>query len=147
MVPIPIIGTLIDAAFKVIDKVIPDPQAKAAAQLELMKLSQAGEFKQLEAELQLAQGQIDINKIEAASDDPFKSGWRPFIGWVCGSGMATQFVIGPWGTWIINVAYNKNVPFPEMDMSQMLPLVFALLGLGAYRSYEKVTKINKRATK
>lgn len=129
---------IIDAVLKIVDKVLPDPQAKIDAKMKILELQQAGEFRELEAELQLAQGQIDINKIEAASDDPFKSGWRPFIGWVCGVGMATQFIVGPWGTWLAMVIYDKNVPFPEMDMSQMLPLVFAMLGLGAYRSYEKV---------
>jgi hypothetical protein len=132
----PIIGGLIEAALKIVEKVIPDPAQKAAAQLEILKLNQAGEFKQLEADLQMSQGQIDINKIEAASDDPFKSGWRPFIGWVCGLGFATQFIVGPWGTWI--AALNgKMVEFPFMDMAQMLPLLFGMLGLGAYRTFEK----------
>jgi len=132
----PIIGGLITAALEIIDKVIPDPQAKAAAKLEVLRLHQAGEFKQLDADLQMAQGQIDINKIEAASDDPFKSGWRPFIGWVCGAGFATQFIVAPWGTWI--AALNgKAVEFPTMDMTQMMPLLFGMLGLGAYRTYEK----------
>lgn len=130
--PIPII----DAIFKVVDKLIPDPQAKAAAQLEILKMQQAGDFKQAEIDLQMAQGQIDTNKIEAASDDPFKSGWRPFIGWVCGLGFATQFIIAPWGTWL--AALNgKAVAFPAMDMTQMMPLLFGMLGLGAYRTYEK----------
>lgn len=132
----PIIGGLIEAAIKVIDKVIPDPAQKAAAQLEVLKLNQAGEFKELEAELQMAQGQIDINKIEAASDDPIKSNWRPFIGWTCGAAFATQFVVGPWCTWI--AALNgKEIAFPEMDMAQMLPVLIGMLGLGAYRTYEK----------
>ena len=137
--PIPIIDTLIEAALKVFDRVLPDPAQKAAAQLELLKLKQAGEFKQLEADLQMSQGQIEINKIEAASDDPFKSGWRPFVGWVCGFGFATQFVFGPWGTWIAALL-GKPVAFPEMDMSAMMPLLLGMLGLGAYRTYEKTTK-------
>jgi hypothetical protein len=138
----PIIGGLIEAALKIVDKVLPDPAQKAAAQLEILKLNQAGEFKQLEADLQMAQGQIDINKIEAASDDPFKSGWRPFIGWVCGFGFATQFVFGPWGTWLAAL-YGKAVAFPEMDVATMLPLLFGMLGLGAYRTYEKTAKGGK----
>jgi hypothetical protein len=138
----PIIGGLIEAALKIVDKVLPDPAQKAAAQLEILKLNQAGEFKQLEADLQMAQGQIDINKIEAASEDPFKSNWRPFIGWVCGFGFATQFVFGPWGTWLAAL-YGKTVKFPEMDVATMLPLLFGMLGLGAYRTYEKTTKGNK----
>jgi hypothetical protein len=132
----PIVGGLVEAALKIIDKVIPDPAAKAAAQLKVLELQQAGEFKQMEADLQMAQGQIDINKAEAASNDPFARGWRPFIGWVCGMGFATQFVVGPWGTWIAALN-DKAVVFPTMDMSQMMPLLLGMLGLGAYRTYEK----------
>jgi hypothetical protein len=138
----PIIGGLIEASLKIIEKVIPDPQAKAQAQLELMKLTQAGEFKQLEADIQLAQGQMDINKIEAASNDPFKSGWRPFIGWVCGTGFAVQFVFGPLATWV--AALNgKIIEFPEMDTATMMPLLFGMLGLGAYRTFEKTRGATK----
>ena len=78
----PLIGGLLDAGLKILDKVIPDPQAKAAAQLELLKLQQAGEFKQLEADMQLALAQTQINQVEAASPDPFRAGWRPAAGWV-----------------------------------------------------------------
>lgn len=135
----PIIGGLIEAALKIIDKVIPDPAQKAAAQLKILELQQAGEFKQLEADVQLAMGQVDINKLEAASDDPFKSGWRPFIGWVCGSGFAIQYVVGPLSSWI--AALNDHpVSFPEMDMTTMMPLLFGMLGLGAYRTYEKTRR-------
>jgi len=136
----PLVGGLIDSVLSIIDKIIPDPQAKMDAKLKILQMQQDGEFKQLAADLQLAQGQVDINKIEAASEDQFKSGWRPFIGWVCGAGFATQFIIAPWGTWIAAM-YDKNVPFPTMDMTQMMPLLFGMLGLGAYRTYEKVTGV------
>lgn len=138
----PVIGGLIAAGLKIIDKVIPDPMAKAAAQLELMKLTQQGEFRQLEADLQIALAQADINKAEAMSNDPFRAGWRPFIGWVCGFGFATQFVLGPWGTWIAALQGN-DVAFPDMDMGTMMPLLFAMLGLGAYRTYEKTQGVGK----
>jgi hypothetical protein len=133
----PIVGGLVTAALKIIDKVIPDPQAKAQAQLELLKLQQEGEFKQLDADLQVALAQSEINKAEAMSTDPFRAGWRPFIGWVCGMGFATQFVLGPWGEWLSAIATGEPIRFPEMDTSQMMPMLFAMLGLGAYRTYEK----------
>ena len=91
---------ILNTGLAIIDKLIPDPAQKAEAKLKLLALQQQGEFKQLEADLQLAQGQIDINKIEAGSEDNFRAGWRPFIGWVCGMGFATQFFFGPWMTWI-----------------------------------------------
>src|SRR5262245_42775139 len=85
---------------KILDKVIPDPAAKAAAQLELAKLNQAGEFKEMEDALARDLAQVEINKIEAASDDRFKSGWRPFAGWTCGAGLAYSFLIQPISTFV-----------------------------------------------
>ena len=81
---------------KVIDKLIPDPQAKAQAQLDLLKLQQAGEFKELDADLALKLEQIKVNAIEAQSPDFFRGGWRPFVGWVCGTGsIAARSEISP----------------------------------------------------
>lgn len=129
--------TIIQTGLGIIDKLIPDPKQKAEMKLKMLELQQQGEFKQLEADLQLAQGQIDTNKIEAASPDNFRAGWRPFIGWVCGSGFAIQFVVGPMGEWL-SALLGHPTKFPEMDLSQMLPILFGMLGLGAYRTFEKV---------
>lgn len=128
---------ILQAGLGIIDKLIPDPQAKAEMKLKMLELRQQGEFKQLEADLQLAQGQIDTNKLEAASPDNFRAGWRPFIGWVCGVGFGIQFVFGPLGTWL-SALLGHPTAFPVMDLDQMLPILFGMLGLGAYRTYEKV---------
>ena len=113
----PILGGLLDAGLRILDKVIPDPQAKAAAQLELLKLQQAGEFRQMEADLQLSLAQTEVNKVEAASPDLFKSGWRPGAGWICVLGLAYQFLL---------------------QLGDLYGLLFGMLGLGAYRSVERV---------
>lgn len=128
---------IIANALKIIDKVIPDPAAKAEAQLKILQLNQAGEFKELEADMALAQGQTDINKIEAASEDTFKSGWRPFIGWTCGTAFFINFVAGPVGQWVMALFYQRSVPFPQMDLATMMPVLLGMLGLGAMRSFEK----------
>ena len=85
------ISAVLEIGGKLIDKLIPDPVAKAQAQLELVKLQQSGELAVLTADTQLATGQLEVNKIEAASSNIFVSGWRPFIGWICGVGLGTQF--------------------------------------------------------
>jgi len=79
-----IVDVLLGPTFgKIIDKIFPDPAQKTQAQLALLQAQQAGEFKELDAQLQLAKGQTDTNQIEAANPKLFVSGWRPFIGWVC----------------------------------------------------------------
>jgi hypothetical protein len=121
----------------IIDKVIPDPAAKAAAQLQMMQMAQAGEFKEIEADLQRSLAQTDVNKVEAASLDPFTSRWRPFIGWVCGCGLGVQFLVGPLFTWIAGLA-GHPVVFPQLDMGTLLTLLAGMLGLGSLRTVEKV---------
>ena len=127
--------TVIGAALKIIDKIIPDPQAKAAAQLQLLQMQQAGEFKQLEADTSIALAQADINKIDAASPSLFKSGWRPGAGWVCVLGLAYCLLGYPILTWLCGL---KHWPIPPViDANQIMALLVPMLGLGAYRTYEK----------
>jgi Holin of 3TMs, for gene-transfer release len=124
------ISALLDLGGKVMDRVFPDPAQAAAAKLEIMKLQQSGELAQIA-------GQMDINKVEAASASLFVSGWRPGIGWVCGAGFAVQFVIGPLAEWG-SALYGIPVKFPQMDMGTMMPLLLGMLGLGGMRTAEKL---------
>lgn len=131
------ITAILDVGGKLIDKLIPDPQAKAAAQLKLLELQQTGQLAELTADTDLAKGQLAINQVEAASNNLFVAGWRPFIGWVCGAGIAYAIIIEPFLTWTAKLA-GSQVVLPHVDTSMLLPLVTALLGLGAMRSWEKV---------
>lgn len=123
--------------FKMLDKIIPDPQAKAQAQLQLIQLQQAGEFKELETDLALAQGQMETNKTEATNPSLLVSGWRPAIGWICGSGLAVQFLVSPLFTWGAALAGHPIV-FPQLDMGTLLTLLGGMLGLGSLRTVEKL---------
>jgi hypothetical protein len=122
---------------KIIDRAWPDPTQKAAAAIELQKMVQAGEFKQIDADIQLAQMQADVNKVEAGSADPFTSRWRPTVGYVCAAGLAYAAIIEPCLRLAVTV-YGVNSPLPEVDTMLTLQLLFGLLGLGAARTHEKV---------
>ena len=120
---------------KLLDKIIPDPQAKAAAQIELLKLQQAGEFKELDAQLQRDLGQLEVNKAEAASGNAFAASWRPLCGYVCVLGLSYQFLIQPllaWGSGI----WAVPLP-PNLDLGDLLTLLGGMLGLGSLRTAEK----------
>ncbi|MEY4402176.1 MAG: hypothetical protein RIR91_211 [Verrucomicrobiota bacterium] len=132
----PLFGGLLEAGLKVLDKVIPDPKAKAEAQLELLRLQQAGEFKALEADLQLALAQAKINEVEAAAPDLFRGGWRPGAGWVCVLGLGYQFLIQPLAAWGSSV--NGWPMPPVLELADLTTLLFGLLGLGSLRSFDKV---------
>lgn len=134
------IGDLIAGLLgKVLDRAWPDPAAKAAAAQAIAELQQAGEFKRLDVELAQLQMQADINKAEAASGDPFASRWRPFIGWVCGVGFAWNFIGLPVARLLCDIA-GQPIAITPADMTEMMPVLLGLLGLGGLRTYEKVAK-------
>lgn len=135
-----IIGSLFELGKSILDRVFPDEQEKAKAEIELLRLTQEKEFKELDAQLQMALAQTEVNKIEAASDSLYKSGWRPTVGWICASGLGYQYIISPIVT---GIGMNLDPAFkamPSLDLSDLLPLLFGLLGLGAYRTFERVKK-------
>lgn len=127
---IPLLGGLMD-------KLFPDPTAAAAAKLEVMKMAQTGELAQLDAELRMATGQMDINKVEAANPSLLVSGWRPAIGWICGAGCAWNWVGLPVASFTL-AAIGQPVDIAPADLGEMMPLLFGLLGLGGLRSLEKI---------
>ena len=103
--------------------------------------------REIEAELtkhlaQIDLAQLEINKNEAASRNVFIAGWRPFIGWSCGVALAWTYVITPVLHFILAQTGNL-VELPAMDMSQMMPVLLGMLGLGGLRSFEKYKVISK----
>lgn len=128
---IPLVGTLLE-------KFIPDPQAAADAKLKMLEMVQKGELAALDADMRLALGQLEVNKAEAAAPDIFTRSWRPFIGWVCGLGMAYQFIMRPILPWLAAVAGIDTPPMPPLELDTLMTLLFGVLGLGAYRTTEKI---------
>lgn len=123
------VTALLDIGGKVIDRIWPDPVQAANAKFELFKLQQSGELAQMA-------GQMDINKVEAANTNLFVSGWRPFVGWVCGIGLVYSFIGQPllaWGS----INYHFAIP-PTLDLGTLLTILGGMLGLGTLRTVEKV---------
>jgi len=127
---IPVLGNLLDRIF-------PDPKAAAEAKLEVMRMAQAGELAQLDAEVKLISGQIEVNKVEAANQSLFVAGWRPAIGWVCGAAFAFKFILGPAAVVAMAMA-GHPITLPEFDFTEMSTILMGMLGLGALRTVEKV---------
>jgi hypothetical protein len=125
------VTAVLDIGGKLIDKFFPDPAQKQAAQLQLFQLQQSGELAVMANDTALAKQQNDINAIEAASPSLFVSGWRPFIGWTCGLGLAYQFLVYP----ILVAVVPKIV---QLDMGTLLTLLGGMLGLGVLRTQEKL---------
>jgi hypothetical protein len=130
-------GSVIDVGMKLIDRFFPSKTDQDNAKLKLLEMQQQGEFKWIETMKASDTAQAAVNAEEAKSESLFKSGWRPFIGWVCGTSFAYQMVIRPLSSWL-SVNYFQLEPLPPLDMESLVTILFGMLGLGAYRTYEKV---------
>ncbi|MBI2725387.1 MAG: hypothetical protein HYX42_03970 [Polaromonas sp.] len=120
-----------------LDKILPDKGAADAAKLELLKMAQSGELAQLQANTDLAKGQMEINKVEAASSSLFVAGWRPFVGWICACAIGFKYIGGPLLV-MICAALGHDIDLPDIDTADLWPLLAGLLGLGGLRTIEKV---------
>jgi len=125
---------------KLLDKVteyFPSAEAKDKAKLALLEMSQRGELAVLAADTELALGQLDVNKQEAASGNFLSATWRPLTGWVCALAFGVQYVIGPLVTFVTTLSGHPII-LPVMDMSTIMPVLIGMLGLGGYRTIEKI---------
>lgn len=124
--PITAISELIKTG---LNKWIPD-----ANQLEQTALTLASQIHSINL------AQIELNKIEAASESLFVAGWRPAIGWICGAGYAYHFILQPFLIFLLTAARLnlQTSQLPVLDIGEMSIMLANLLGFGAYRTYEKV---------
>lgn len=120
---------LIEVGARLLDKIIPDKDAREKAQAELLKAAQDQDF-------QKAIAQIEVNKAEAQHHSLFVAGWRPAIGWICVVGLGYNFLLYPMLTWAVVVTGAEFTP-PPLLSENLMELVMGMLGLGALRSFEK----------
>lgn len=130
---------ILGPVFKIIDKVVPDAAERDRQKLEVIKLQQSAEGAALAADLQIAVAQIDVNKVEAAQPGVFKGGWRPATGWICVFGLGYTFLLQPLLPWSLEVIGVSNVPpLPRIDTAELFITLGGLLGLGGFRTFERV---------
>ena len=123
-----ILSSLIGPATSLLDKIIEDKDEKNRIAFELSTLAERHAN-------ELAKGQLEVNKVEAAHKSLFVAGWRPSIGWCCSLGLLYHVLIAPIaGIW---------VEVPEIDPSLLMTTMTGMLGLGAMRSYEKTRGVSR----
>ena len=127
------IGSLFkDIREAITGKGIEDPNKKAEIELKLSQLEQ-----------KLKEGQIEINKAEASNSNWFVAGWRPAIGWVGALALLYTFLLSPLISWGCQIAHIKVVP-PVLDTGMLFNLILAMLGLGGFRTFEKIKKVQDK---
>lgn len=112
------LGPIADLAKSILD-MFPNAQQRAEAANKLQDLA-----------AQIAAAQSATNTAEAGNANIFVSGWRPFIGWVCGFGFVYS---------IIQPAFH----LPPVDMQNIIGILGGMLGLGAMRTVEKIKGVTK----
>ena len=129
------ISALIGPVSSILDKVIPDKDLRERLSHEIATMAEKHAQAQVMA-------QIEVNKIEAASSSVFVSGWRPAIGWICAMGMAGNFLVIPFANMALELS-KTGVTIPMIALSEMMPVLMGMLGLGAMRTVEKVKAVSR----
>lgn len=124
-----LLGPLFDLGGKIIERMFPDPAAKAAAELELLKIAQAGD-------LQTVLAQLEINAKEAQHPSIFVAGWRPGFGWAGVAGFAYATIFQPMLAWAAAIKGWREPPALNLDL--LWVVVTGMLGISGLRSIEKI---------
>ncbi len=133
---------LVPAISELLDRLIPDPEAREKAKIELMKAESATALQQLQIAATADAAQAQINQMEAQHQSLFVAGWRPFIGWVCGVAFAYHFIAQPILAFAIANA-GGEVKLPLFEMQELSTVLMGILGLGGLRTIEKIRKAGK----
>lgn len=131
-----ILSSAMEAGKFLIDRFFPDPQKKAEAELELYKFTVENQNKWMDRLASSDANQAAINQAEAESDNIFKSGWRPALGWVCVTAFSVKFALFPLLSVILPL-FSIVFVVPVFELGELVTLLFGMLGLAGLRSWDK----------
>jgi hypothetical protein len=123
-------GTIKEVA-GLIDDVFTSDEEKANAKIAIEKI-----------QARLKEKQLEINKAEASHRSLFVAGWRPCLGWISALSIGYVYLFQPFIVMILKIT-GSDVVLPNLDLSQLMPLVLGMLGLGGLRTFEKTKGITK----
>lgn len=127
MIPIPVIGGIIEGVGKIADDLY--TTEKETRELDLKE-------KELDQRIDLAQ--IEVNTESAKNTNWFVSGGRPFVIWVCAAALAYASIVEPVARFVAQVLFGYAGPFPVIDTDITMQMLAGLLGLSGMRSFDKV---------
>ena len=130
-----ILSSLVGPVTGLLDKFIEDKDQKNALAHEIATMSERHAQ-------ELAKGQLEVNKVEAASKSMFVAGWRPAVGWTWCIGLLSNYILIPMANFGLLLT-EMGVEVPSLDMSAMMPVLLGMLGLGAMRTVEKTQKVSR----
>ena len=127
---------LIGPISNIIDKFVSDADERNRLAHEIATLAERQAH-------EIAKAQIEVNKAESKSGSVFIGGWRPATGWVCVLGFGINFLIIPLTNLYLSVTANPLL-VPTLDVSEMMPVLLGMLGLGGMRTVEKTKSVAKQ---
>lgn len=122
---------ILEAGLRILDKVIPDPTAKAEATRKLLEIQQSGQLKELEASM-------TVVVAEAKSEHWLTANWRPVTMLSFVAIIVNNYIIYPYLSLFWSEAPVLAIP---PDMWELLKI-----GLGGYvvgRTVEKTMETYK----
>ena len=134
-----VIGGIVEAVGKIADDLFTSDEERNAADLELQKLG----LEAVKVDAGLMQGQMEVNKVEAAHASIFVSGWRPAIGWIGAAALGYQFILYPFCVWGWTIMQGRGwVPAtlaapPMLETDALWVILSGILGIGTMRSFDK----------
>jgi len=131
------IPAMVKSGLDILDKVVPDADAKRRAQ-------EAWQLRVLEIAAQESTQQSQTNTVEAAHPSLFTSGWRPFVGWVCGFSFAWICFGQPLFSWTYVLVTKQPAPVVELPTEMLMTTLLGMLGLGTLRTLEKIKGVNAK---
>ena len=129
------LAQLIGPVTGLLDKFIEDKDKKNAIAHKIATMAQ-------EHAQELSKAQIEVNKKEAEHKSLFVAGWRPAVGWVCCLGMASNFLVIPMANFALALS-DSTIVIPLIALSEMMPVLLGMLGLGAMRTVEKAQGVQR----
>jgi hypothetical protein len=131
------IPSMVQAGIGILDKVIPDADARRRAQ-------EAWQIKVLEIAAAESQQQSQVNLEEAKHSSVFVSGWRPAVGWICALSFAWVCVGQPLFSWVYVLITKQPAPVIALPTELLMTTLLGMLGLGTLRTLEKIKGVNSK---
>lgn len=123
-----LLATLAQPISGLLDKFIEDKDQKNALAHEIATMAE-------KHALELAKGQLEVNKAEAAHKSLFVAGWRPCIGWICGIALLYSTLLAP----ILSIWFVV----PPVNNDLLSTILLGMLGLAGARTVEKAFNVQR----
>lgn len=136
-----IIGSIFEIGKSLIQRLIPDPEQRAKAELDLLRLQQEGQLRDIEV-------RMSAIVMEAQSSDPWTSRARPSFMYVFYFLLICLVVIAPF----IGIFFpaqmdqfysNASKGFNSIPRELWGTFIAGFLGYAGFRTIEKVRKVAK----